>query len=435
MSDQIYALQSEYCTAVQKAREDRMANGAYTRAGFEQMARAAQLQKALAAAVGGEDGERHMAMFRELAQQAVIIGRSLGLNGEDAAEAPSAQVQTAEAAQEAQEAPQPRQGTPAEKPAIPAKKPWEKPQAAQKDKKDDGELDGFDVNAYVIHPGEVTVEDVIDSQPAVMRQLMNALYDDTCEKFPNLQVEFVAGVPHMMMFGPPGCGKTMACKAMATYLHEKYPSSAVFYNIPADQIKSKFVSTAGHRLRAIFEEAAKYEHAVICIDEVDKLCPKEVGRDQINYTAPLLELIDGVKGKTKAVIILATNFPDNVNTALVNRIGNRVFIDFPGAKDIARVLKGKPAISRGLGSDAVDALAEEAARRRFSYRNVNVLVSRLQQAMKEALLKRYPDGTDEAITHIPMTCEECLAVLKEVSTDYDAREYAIYHRYLEARNG
>lgn len=432
MSDKLFTLQNEYCTAVQKASEDRLANGDYTRVGYEYLARAARIQKELADLVGGEDAERHLAMFRELGQQALIIGRRLGLVKDNAPPSPvQVQAVTGSVVQVVRTEPKPHTAAPG-KAAAPEKSAED--QKAGK-KKDDGELDGFDINAYLVKPGEVKVEDVKESQPKVMAQLMSAVYDETAEKFPNLQVEFVAGVPHMMMFGPPGCGKTMACKAMATFLHEKYPENSAFFSVPADQVKSKFVSTAGHRLRAIFEEAARYDHSVICIDEVDKLCPKEVAKDGVDYTGPLLELIDGVMGKTRAVVILATNFPDNVNTALVNRIGNRVFIDFPTAQDIARVLHEKPIIEQGLGAGTVEALGEEAARRHFSYRNVNVLVTNLQHAMREVLYRQYPNGTDETITRIPMTREECLAVIKSVSTDYDPKEYAIYKRYLEERNG
>jgi transitional endoplasmic reticulum ATPase len=74
----------------------------------------------------------------------------------------------------------------------------------------------------------------------------------------------------ILLYGPPGTGKTLLAKAISQEL------SAKFISVDAPQIMAKFVGEAEEKLRKIFLAAQKMAPAVIFIDEIDAIAPKEI---------------------------------------------------------------------------------------------------------------------------------------------------------------
>jgi len=130
------------------------------------------------------------------------------------------------------------------------------------------------------------------------------------ELFERLGIEPPKGI---LLYGPPGCGKTLLAKALAN------ETGAYFIAINGPEIMSKFYGESEQRLRQIFDEARKNAPAIIFIDEIDALAPKReevVGEVEKRVVAQLLSLMDGLEERGRVIVIGATNRPDALDPAL-----------------------------------------------------------------------------------------------------------------------
>ncbi len=130
------------------------------------------------------------------------------------------------------------------------------------------------------------------------------------ELFKHLGIEPPKGI---LLYGPPGCGKTLLAKALANEV------GAYFIAVNGPEIMSKFYGESEARLREIFEEAQKNAPAIIFIDEIDAIAPKReevVGEVEKRVVAQLLTLLDGLKERGKVIVIGATNRPEALDPAL-----------------------------------------------------------------------------------------------------------------------
>ncbi|HIQ03479.1 MAG TPA: AAA family ATPase, partial [Desulfurococcales archaeon] len=130
------------------------------------------------------------------------------------------------------------------------------------------------------------------------------------ELFRRLGIEPPKGI---LLYGPPGCGKTLLAKAVAN------ETDAYFIAINAPEIMSKFYGESEQRLREIFEEAKKHAPSIIFIDEIDAIAPKRdevVGEVERRVVAQLLALMDGLEARGDVIVIAATNRPQALDPAL-----------------------------------------------------------------------------------------------------------------------
>ena len=130
------------------------------------------------------------------------------------------------------------------------------------------------------------------------------------ELFKRLGIEPPKGV---LLYGPPGCGKTLLAKAVAN------ETDAHFYAINGPEIMSKFYGESEQRLREIFEEAKKNAPSIIFIDEIDAIAPKReevTGEVEKRVVAQLLALMDGLEARGNVIVIAATNRPNALDPAL-----------------------------------------------------------------------------------------------------------------------
>jgi transitional endoplasmic reticulum ATPase len=192
------------------------------------------------------------------------------------------------------------------------------------------------------------------------------------ELFARLGIEPPRGV---LLYGPPGCGKTMIAKALAN------ESQAKFYTINGPEIMSKYYGETEAKLREIFKDAKENAPSVVFIDEVDAIAPKReevFGEVEKRMVAQLLSLMDGLSERGNVVVIGATNRIDDVDLALrrPGRFDREVEIGVPntlGRLEILQIhtrgmplasdvdLKRLSGIANGYTGADLKALCREAA--------------------------------------------------------------------------
>ena len=141
----------------------------------------------------------------------------------------------------------------------------------------------------------------------------------------------------VLMYGPPGCSKTMIAKALAT------ESGLNFISIKGPELFSKWVGESERAVREVFRRARQSAPAVVFFDELDALAVKrgDAGASSVaeRVLAQLLTEIDGVSALRAVTVVAATNRPDLIDPALLRpgRLDHVVHVPLPDAETRAEI--------------------------------------------------------------------------------------------------
>ncbi|MEM2942076.1 MAG: CDC48 family AAA ATPase [Candidatus Bathyarchaeia archaeon] len=144
----------------------------------------------------------------------------------------------------------------------------------------------------------------------------------------------------ILLYGPPGCGKTMLARAIAT------ESEANFISIKGPEVFSKWVGESEKAIREVFRKGRSAAPSIIFFDEIDAIAPRRgMGYADSGATerviSQLLTELDGIESLENVVVIGATNRPDIVDPAILRpgRFDRLIFVPAPDPKTIKQIFK------------------------------------------------------------------------------------------------
>ena len=211
------------------------------------------------------------------------------------------------------------------------------------------------------------------------------------EVFERLGIDAPKGV---LLYGPPGCGKTLIARAIA---HE---TQASFFSVSGPEVIHKFYGESEAHLRKIFEEAGRKAPSIIFLDELDAIAPRRdqvVGEVEKRVVAQLLALMDGLSKRNKVIVIAATNLPQVLDPALrrPGRFDREISIPIPDRHGRQEILEIH---SRGMP------LAEEVDLAHLADITHGFVGADLEALCRESAmicLRRIMPDVDFGLAHIP----------------------------------
>ena len=157
------------------------------------------------------------------------------------------------------------------------------------------------------------------------------------ERFAELGLEAPSGV---LLWGPPGCGKTLLAKAVAN------ESKANFISVKGPELLNKYVGESERSVRQVFGRARASAPCVLFFDELDALVPRRDGAASdagARVVNQLLTELDGVGSRDGVYVVGATNRPDMIDPAILRpgRLGTNILVDLPDADGRADILRAR----------------------------------------------------------------------------------------------
>ncbi|KAH6827392.1 AAA-type ATPase family protein [Perilla frutescens var. hirtella] len=143
----------------------------------------------------------------------------------------------------------------------------------------------------------------------------------------------------ILLFGPPGTGKTMLAKAVAT------EAGANFINISMSSITSKWFGEGEKYVKAVFTLASKIAPSVIFVDEVDSMLGRRESPGEHEAMRKMKNEFmvnwDGLrtKDKERVLVLAATNRPFDLDEAVIRRLPRRLMVSLPDALNREKILK------------------------------------------------------------------------------------------------
>ncbi|KAI1792169.1 ribosome biogenesis ATPase RIX7 [Ganoderma leucocontextum] len=142
----------------------------------------------------------------------------------------------------------------------------------------------------------------------------------------------------VLLWGPPGCGKTLLAKAVAN------ESRANFISVKGPELLNKYVGESERAVRQVFSRARASSPCVIFFDELDALVPRRddsMSESSARVVNTLLTELDGLDARKAVYVIAATNRPDMIDPAMCRpgRLDKLLYVDLPSADERVEIVR------------------------------------------------------------------------------------------------
>ncbi|KAJ6460407.1 P-loop containing nucleoside triphosphate hydrolase protein [Mycena vitilis] len=196
----------------------------------------------------------------------------------------------------------------------------------------------------------------------------------------------------VLLWGPPGCGKTLLAKAVAN------ESQANFISVKGPELLNKYVGESERAVRQVFARARASSPCVIFFDELDALVPRRddsLSESSARVVNTLLTELDGLDARKSVYVVAATNRPDMIDPAMVRpgRLDKLLYVDLPAAQERGEIVR---TLLRGVPLGGVEKDVEQLVQDRCEGYSGADLASLVREAGVSALRRTIgrPDEMD-----------------------------------------
>jgi katanin p60 ATPase-containing subunit A1 len=317
-----------------------------------------------------------------------------------------------------------------------------KEEGDQPNAKDDGQ------KKYEIYGPDAELVDMLERD--ILQKNPNIRWDDIADLseakrlleeavvLPMWMPDFFKGIRRpwkgVLMVGPPGTGKTMLAKAVAT------ECGTTFFNVSSSTLTSKYRGESEKLVRILFDMARFYAPSTIFVDEIDSLCSRR-GSDTEHEASrrvksELLIQMDGITNSedpSKVVMVLAaTNFPWDIDEALRRRLEKRIYIPLPnqeGREALLQINLKEVEKAHDLDIGTIASMLEG-----YSGADItNVCRDACMMAMRRRIAGLTPDqirSLSKEELELPVSPGDFLDAIRKVNKSVSAEDLAKYEKWM-----
>ena len=162
-------------------------------------------------------------------------------------------------------------------------------------------------------------------------------------EIPQIYIGNRQAVRGILLYGPPGVGKTMVVKVLAK------ECGISFFSISSADVISKWVGDSAKNMKALFEKVKASKPAILFIDEIEAMCPSKDNGGNVQHSGEAMKVVNEIltqmnglssdKEMEGVLVIGATNYPWFMDDAILRRFPRRIYLTLPERDDRLALLK------------------------------------------------------------------------------------------------